>query len=453
MRVITSTAIAAITFLNVLTGNAAIADDWKPVILDSKSDIKEIIDEFGAQLSALIAQAGGEVRVSMVRAYQLSDSLISSMKVAYGDSVKLTFGELDKQQQKTFADMRDTLDYMHNNIHSEASRAFNVMENFNAILADILSWNKDPMVIDYTPAYIPPENLGHDVKIVITGQRLHKIGVDTPTIQIAGATLPAAGATDTVISFVVPHSLFGMHQSGTAFSSARLIIYRPVSSWWDWVPGRTLKQQAIPFSLLFTALPEELGVYSTEIIESESAVDRQKFQQPQVLSATKNGGGGKEVSDCYTPKEGYHFDLYTAKLIEDKHTAYKDNDTSPGTNSGGIYYKDGVKGIDRICVAVLASTGCTECGATTEGHLEVDMVKPIVKEADPKVSAEKPLLWEDNPIPLAKDAVTQLIHIKVFNEIPRVFSLSEPSSMQFIEVKPDPRDAVTILHPLVSGGS
>ena len=416
MRLTTVTAIAIISLLNGWNVNAALADDWKPVILDSKSDIKDIIDEFGAQLSLLIAQAGGEVRVSMVRAYQLSDSLISSLKVTYGDSVKSTFGELDKQEQKTFADMRDSLEYMHNNIHSDEARAFNVTENFNAILADVLSWNKDPMVIDYTPAYIPPEKLGHDVKITITGQRLHKIGVDAPTIAVGGATLQADGGTDTSVSFVVPHSLFGVHQDGTTFSTAKLTIHRAVSSWLDWVPGRKPIQQDIPFALLFTVLPEQLGMYSTEVATSVTDVDRKKFQQPQELRATSNGGGSKEVTDCYTPKEGYHFDLYTAKLIEDKHTAYKDNDTSPSTNYGGIYYKDGMKGVDRICVAVLAATGCKECGATTEGHLEVDMVKNVVKEGDPKLSVEKPLQWEDTSIPLTKDAVTRLIHLKVFNE-------------------------------------
>jgi len=78
--------------------------DLTPAILGNKSDVKDIISHFRAEMSALIAQAGGEARVTLLRAFQLSDQLVQSLTAAYGDSVKLTFGELDQQQQKFFSD-------------------------------------------------------------------------------------------------------------------------------------------------------------------------------------------------------------------------------------------------------------------------------------------------------------------------------------------------------------
>ncbi|MEY9697737.1 hypothetical protein ABIF50_003207 [Bradyrhizobium diazoefficiens] len=81
------------------------------------------------------------------------------------------------------------------------------------------------------------------------------------------------------------------------------------------------------------------------------------------------------------------FDLLRVKLVEDKHTAYKDNDTSPGTNYGGINWKDGVKTERNICIEVSAATGCTECGGHTEGHLEAWMVRTVDEE---KTFAEGP---------------------------------------------------------------
>jgi hypothetical protein len=75
-----------------------------PAILSDKDDVKDIIDSFRAQMSELIKQAGDETRVTLVRAFQLSETLIGALSTTYDQSLHKTFGELDAQQQKTFQD-------------------------------------------------------------------------------------------------------------------------------------------------------------------------------------------------------------------------------------------------------------------------------------------------------------------------------------------------------------
>src|SRR3954470_16759552 len=92
-----------VLFLFILIPWSAKAD-LTPAILGTKSDVKDIISHFRAEMSALIAQAGGEARLTLMRAFQLSDQLVQSLSTAYGDSLRVTFGELDAQQQKAFSD-------------------------------------------------------------------------------------------------------------------------------------------------------------------------------------------------------------------------------------------------------------------------------------------------------------------------------------------------------------
>lgn len=102
---------------------------------------------------------------------------------------------------------------------------------------------------------------------------------------------------------------------------------------------------------------------------------------------------------------------------------------------------------DNICVLVFAHTNCTECGATTSGHLEVDMVRTLY-DNDTKTSADLPLLWKkDISIPLIQNAVSQVINIKLFDEISRIVVATSPQSLPFLSVDPDVRNSIVVLRP------
>jgi hypothetical protein len=103
--------------------------------------------------------------------------------------------------------------------------------------------------------------------------------------------------------------------------------------------------------------------------------------------------------------------LTTANLIEDKYTAHKDDDTSPGTNDGGIRYYEEMKAEDKICVEVMAHTGCTECGATTEGHLEVDVVRKVPKIGRPRASPRPTSRRGNNPRFATERLETEVLNI------------------------------------------
>jgi hypothetical protein len=133
--------------------------------------------------------------------------------------------------------------------------------------------------------------------------------------------------------------------------------------------------------------------------------------------------------------------------VETVHLGRKDDDHSPGTNDGKMSYKDGVKTERLICIQVNAHTGCTECGATSVGHLEVDMVRTVYDDVTTEMPA-KSLNWnEDAVVKLQDNTKSSLIMIKLFDTITYVESATTAKSLQFLKIDPDLQNNVLILRP------
>jgi hypothetical protein len=174
-----------------LLSSSAVLADWKPAILDDDSEVKGLLGTFQDQMSDLIAQAGGEARVTMVRAFQLSNLFLGSLQKAYGDSVHVTFKEIDVLDQKAFIDLRNLLNQMHETVQDPLNHAFQIGDNFTAVAADVLSWSKTPIVVSYKPSYVPPTSISSTVKVIVQGERLHKDDVKPPELRIGQNMIPA----------------------------------------------------------------------------------------------------------------------------------------------------------------------------------------------------------------------------------------------------------------------
>jgi hypothetical protein len=414
-----------------------------PGVFDPKSDVKDIISTFRAEMSTLISQAGGEARVTLVRAYQLTDSLINSLSAAYGENLKLTFGELDDQQKKAFYDTRKLIEDIRTQAAGPIKEATDTVNRASAVIADVASWTKKPMITSYNPSYVAPVSISDSVIVSISGFRLQAVGYDDPKLVVGGKKFPPVQLTDVALGFQIPRSAFSSLEKKSNFQSADLILYRDSGGWWPW-----RRPAEVKFKLLFTVLPDVLGTYSVATVVRNSYIDRQQFISPDV-EVVKNGGGGAEYpGGCYSPHMGYRFDISTAVAQETKHTAYKDDDHSPGTNVGGVSIKEEMKTPDQICISVIANTNCTECGATTAGHLEVDEVRTFYAD-DPTDTGILPLAWKGKPpaIPQPDNLRSQTISMTLFDEVPLVGSPTSPPTTPFVQVENDERNHMVYLRP------
>lgn len=432
--------------LVVLSTSPTIGFD-KPAILGGKSDVKDIVSHFRAEMAALIAQAGGEARVTLTRAFQLTDSLINSLSAAYGDAVKITFDELDGQQQKAFLDTAKLIDQMKAAVQEPGEKSIQLGNDATQVLADVLSWSKKPLVTNYFPGYIAPSSISDSIRISVIGSRLHAGRVEQPVLEIGSTKFKPDEVTDRSISFVVARTSFPTPRKGTVFQRATLTMFREAErSWWAWWwPFRSFDE--LKFPLLFTVVPDALGTYEVKRTIRVDSLDRKPYVPAQNAEATKNGGGGYTDTQCYAPAQGYKFDVSTAAVRKTKHTAYKDNDTSPGTNEAQVGFYQDRKSPTEICIFATASTGCKECGGTTHAALEVTQMRTVTTEV-PADDPPKPLAWnKEVAVTLRENAVRQTLIIRLFDEMDRLSSATSPRNLDFLKIEPDLRESVVLLRP------
>jgi hypothetical protein len=416
----------------LLTSAFGTAQGGVPFVIDDKDSVKDVISHFRSEMSSLIAQAGGEARVTLLRAFQLGDSLINALSAAYANSLDRTIGDLNEQQKKAFSDASHLIAQIDDAIKAPADKAITELDKATSVIADIASWSKRPIVTSYAPGFVPPKMVEDRVRILVFGVRLHGTSGREPKLKINKQEFTPDEHTDVSIGFSVPRSVFPSSDNTVAVQNATVAIFHDDSGWWPW---NWFRVEEIPFRLVLTVLPESLGRYKTLTTVSVPRVQRDPFKS-RLLSATKNGGGSAADWECYVPKDGFLFDINSATLQETKHTAYKDNDTSPGTNYGRMSYREEMKTERRICPQVTAATGCTACGGTTEGYLHVDLVRTVYDDVSTETET-KPLSWKE-------DVIVELI----FDAITVVAPATAVKAMQFLKVDPDLQNSVAILRPV-----
>ncbi len=415
-----------------------------PFVLDDKSAVKDVISHFRAQASALIAQAGGEARVTLVRAFQLSDTMIGALTSAYADSLTLTIGQLNEQQKRAFSQAGQLINQIEDAVKDPANKALQEFADTNAIIADIASWSKRPILTRYSPGFIAPQVLGSTVRISVNGLRLHGAKVKPPVLRIGSTEYRPDDHTDVSIGFSVPRAAFPVNQNMPSFQSMTLIMYHDVSGLmpWNWYDV-----EEIPIRLLMTVLPETLGTYTVMTVISKQGDDDKILLTSRTLKAFGEGGSFED-HDCYVPKDGYKFDINSAQLFETMHTAHKDKNTAPGTNIGKMQYHEGVKTDRMICPQVTSVVGCKECGGRTEGYMTVNMIKPSFADKT-EITKPQPITWnQDVSIALAEKAKRQLIELKLFDAITTLSAATVEKTVQFVKIDPDLQNQVVILRPV-----
>jgi hypothetical protein len=100
-----------------------------PLAISGKDDVNDVINHFREAIAAVIAAVGAEARLTLGLAFQQANILIDNLSISYNKSLKLTFDQLDTQQQKLFQDansaisqLTDDLDKNVGDITTEVNR-------------------------------------------------------------------------------------------------------------------------------------------------------------------------------------------------------------------------------------------------------------------------------------------------------------------------------------------
>jgi hypothetical protein len=414
-----------------------------PAILSDKDDVKDIIQTFRGEMSALIAQAGGETRITMIRAFQLAQASIDALAATYDSSVKKTFGQLDEQQRKLFEDTRRILSDTEKNVNGTLSQAIQVGKDFNTILNAIANFSGKPIVTGYGTGYVPPTGTQTEFPVTITGFKLHMGGDNRPpSLRVNGKEV-RGGGTDNAVYFVLQRSFFPENEKRTTFARAELTLYEDQSHWylpWHWI-WPDIRQTR--YDLLFTVLPRDLGTFTVHS-RIQGQVEETKQYSSRILVADHTH---TPEHDCFVPERGWRFDIATLVPKVDKKLGWYKGEPDNRYNHGGVSWWEGMTSEKEICLRVDANVGAKEDSAHTEGHFEVKMFRSVDTQTDSDLP-ERKLDWSsDESVPLIDAAITQEISVKLFDEVRYIQSATESKSLPFLTIDPNTRNKAVYLRP------
>lgn len=416
----------------------ALAPSWANAnfYFSPEDTVQDAITKLQTAMESVVRTAGSESRATSTHAYQLLTALIDNLETTYADSLHLTFRELAEERQKTFLEADNLIHSIREQVPFEELQRS--VDTAREVLSDAVPFSNAPIVMDYHPRFVSPRERD-DLLVSIWGSRLNGEGYSGHHLIINGYEIPANMTQSGALSFVVPRNALPFNQETTSFLPATLRITQKPGSILPWA-----EDDKTEFNLLFTVLPEYLGS-----LEIRRVIERQEREVKQFVSsklaAEIHGGGTNIASDCEYPPHDYKFDLHSLEAKMDLRTAYKHDDTSPGTNVASVNITTETP--IQICFNVIASVGCTECGGRTEGHFEVEMFRDVTSH---RVQKEGPMdiRWgQDMHIDLVEQATSQTATLRLFDDISRAISLTKGSEHVFVNIEPDLDNNIVFIRP------
>jgi hypothetical protein len=415
----------------------------KPLILDGKDSVKEIIDKLHGAMDSLIKTAGGEARVTMFRGFQLGRILIGDLESAYADSLTKTFDELDEQQQKTFEDVREMLSKTEDRLHGDVQDVNNTMADLVTTLNNSFLVSDSPIVTRFEPAFLVPAIIDNEVHITVRGFKLRSPdGAPPPEMLVGEKSYRAQGVTDTSLDFVIPRSDFPQPVDKMELVNAELRVYQDTTPWLlGWVVSWS---RPVSYQILMNALPNKLGSFVVTADVSKVGEERRTFQPKKPLEIdAPSSGGTAEVHDCFVPSPGFKFDVNTAEIVWTKKLGWYKNQPDNRYNHGKIVWYDDVKTPEQICLQVVAQTYAKEDNAQSAGYFTVDEVRPTTT-SDPYRAPKQALEWKaDTHFAAIPGAI---VSVELFG-ISFEAGATEASMLPFLEIDPDPRSGQVFLRP------
>ncbi|TAW39035.1 hypothetical protein ELI17_37320 [Rhizobium ruizarguesonis] len=415
-----------------------------PLIFDDGDKVKEIIAKLQAAMGGLIEQAGGEARLTMTHGYQLSQAMISNLAAQYSDSLDLTFRQLDSQQKKGFDDLRVLINQNQRWIHGDIQEGLRTVQDLNVVINNLAISSSRPIVTRFSPTYISPANASDSVLVEVSGFHLYDAASPSrPSLRVEKKEYTADGATDNVISFVIPRESIPVSSHQLQHVTFDLTLYQNTS---NWVVSYFHKEyEPTQYSLMFAVLPENLGSYS---VATKTMVDRREevdFNSPKItVNAPSDGGHSNEPSHTYVPNDGYVFDVNSVSAVYDEKLGWYKGQKDNRYNHGQCVMTNILP--TSVTIQVSADTRAKEDAARTVCHAFGKQYK-VKTEPLSETSSTEPLIWGAETHFDVHENASQVINVNLFGNVKYEVSASEARDLPFLRLEPSTRDKIYFLRP------
>lgn len=453
--------------------------------------IGEKLATLRAERASLQARADGEARIGLLQAFRVAGLLTDALAARYEPDAERAFDRLPAGRLQPFAEIdrlnaaiKDALDRPGDGARRAARKA---AEQATAQLERIAGLDDAPLVLAYTPRFVPPRRATGELTLTpgASGAAPPDIalrldmppgaaggaatpsatpssaiptvpryapdfatsGDDDPAVQIevAGVFLTSGSGSAPVLAigtwrgdatiaperlrFSVPRSAFANDAARTTFASGSLIVRRG--------------SRTTTFQLLFTVLPDRPGSFALDQRVRTTELESNTLISPEILSRAPPGET-RTVRRCFDPPQGWRFDKERRRVVIVERLGWLDDIADPTMNAGSVEFVPAEEP-GQICVAVLARPASKTARTATIGRFEATLVRDRPVDHVLK-SGVRALDWrEPARMPIEPGMVEWKLYVRLFDEIVREFDRAVPSGLPFLRVELAPDGKALVL--------
>ena len=429
-----------------------------------------------AERASLQARADGGTRIGLLQAFRTAGLLTDALAARYEPDAERAFDRLPAGRRQPFvavdflnAALKAALERPGEGARSAARKA---AEQATAQLERLAGLDAAPLVLDFTPRFVPPRRATGELTLVPrepgnqVSQGAIRLGASPATsgpaapsavptvpryapefaapgadppvqIEVIGGHLSSGGLPLPVLAigawrgeatigperlyFSVPRGAFANDAARTTFASGSLVIRRG--------------SRTATFQLLFTVLPDRPGSFAFDQLVRSTETEAKTLVSPEIL-ARAPAGETRAVRRCFDPPSGWRFDMARRRVVIVERLGWLDDIGDPTLNGGSVeFVAEDTPG--QICLAVVARPVTRLARTATIGRFEATLVRdrPIERTQESGVRA---LDWRE-PIrmQIASGMIEWKLYVRLFDEIDREFDRVRPSGVPFLRIELD----------------
>ncbi|MFO1160114.1 MAG: hypothetical protein U1E60_14830 [Reyranellaceae bacterium] len=440
-----------------------------------------------AERATLQGRASGEARLFLLPVYRMASLLTDALAVRSESDGHRPFDDLVQERRRSF----DVLDGVNGALRDALDRpgdgsvlaAGKEAERATAELERLGSADEAPLVLSYTPRFVPPRRAGEltlspmpsspapradALRVEVLPAPSPNLPGSAPTqaptvpryapdfaaaneedppveVSVAGAHLAATAGPPPVLAvgawrgaavveperlrFSVPRSAFATDATRTTFAIGTLLVRRP--------------SRVMTFQLLFTVLPDRPGAFALDQRATTMAPESKTLVSPEIVVRAAVGET-RTLRRCFDPPAGWRFDAERRRVVVVERLAWQDDVTDSSLNSGSVQFVPADQP-GQICVAVIARPVSKTVRTATIGRFEATLLeeKPVEQVTKSGVRA---LDWREAVrMPFEKGVTEWKLYVRLFGEIDREFDGTTRPALPFLRLVRDPDDHVLIL--------
>ena len=227
-------------------------------LLYPRESINDNIDHMEQATRRLIELFGKTVDETTLRLLTRTLLAIDDLKIAYRDSLDLTFDKISAERRSAFYDISALLQQTDDALSRDIGNISEIEQRFSNTLTRVLRGPQTPWLLSYSPVAFFSRRPS-DLMIHVTGQHLQN---SMSVLKIKGREIAAASAAAGNTDFVVPKNLLSPDNDGLVHATLSLVSPEPASIWNLWYLWNG--PEVSTYRIFLRPLTDRVGTYSIE---------------------------------------------------------------------------------------------------------------------------------------------------------------------------------------------